>query len=281
MTLFIDRRKGSRELYNYIRDVPKELGVFDGDFELLGSGPENSPMIVGGEYKRFTEALTAMNDGRVYGTQIARMLQSYGRVYLLIEGRIRVANDGVLEYFVKKHKNKEIWYTAYGRDGRGWTAREFFGRLESIEEFTGVRVRFAEDKQGSARLLENIYRYWQKDYSDHRSWMAWDQSSTGRAVTNTLIPTSNLPLVTRCARELAGIGQGKAHAVGAEMKTLAQMVLASEDDWARVEMKSRIKTGPKKGSLRTSRFSKETIESILSEIWTGKTIKTNSNNKED
>lgn len=274
MTLYIDNRKGSKELYAYIRGVDKCLGVYDGDFELLGWGPDDAPIAVGGEYKTIQELLTSMRDGRVYGTQIARMLQVYQRVYLLVEGRWRVSQDGQLEFLhhvekLKRGALKEVWFKAFDRNGGGWTADEFFGRIESIEEFPGVRVRFAGDKYASADLLIRIYKYWSKLYSEHRSHMAWDQSNTGRQPQNVLLPTSQLPLVTRCARELMGIGQTKAHFIGSHFGTLANMVLAQEDEWAKVEIRTPAKNGAKRGSVRTQHLSTGTIGQIQREIWTG------------
>jgi hypothetical protein len=274
VTLCIDNRGGSRDLYRHIPpDIPKFMpkgsdGHYDGDFELLGWGPGDVPIAVGGEYKKLTESLTAMNDGRIYGTQIARMLQSYQRVYLIIEARLREADDGLLEYYAGKERGKEKWFAAYGREGKGWLAREFYSRIESIEEFLGVRVRYAEDVRAAARAVGHIYRYWTKLYSEHRSWAQWDQSHTGRNPGNILIPTSDLPLTVRWARELGNVGQLKAHYVGAYFgPNPGPMVLAGHEDWAKVSWQERFKTGPNKGKLREKHFSPESIGKILAEIW--------------
>lgn len=270
MTLYIDSRGGSCELPPHIRPhkVPVQtVHGLDGDFEFMGYGPGDLPIAIGGEHKKISECLTSMSDGRLTGTQAARMLQSYQRVYLVIQGRTRIAKDGTLEYFARKERNKEIWYTAYSRSGAGWQAYDFFARIASLEEFLGIRVHLTEDAAMSGALLAFWYRYWQKFYSDHKSWAQWDQSGTGRNTSNLMMPTSNLPIVTRWAREIRNIGQHKAHYVGSYFKTAANMVLAGKEEWSKVEWKEKIKRGPKAGSLQTKRFSEESVDKILAEIW--------------
>jgi ERCC4-type nuclease len=270
VTFFIDNRGGSSNLRYHLQGrVPVEMGRFDGDFEFLGSGPDDQPIAIGGEYKKISECATAMTDGRLTGTQIARMCQSYQRVYLVIEGRTRVGSDGTLEYYVRTEKRKEVWYTVYGRSGSaGFMAREFYSRLESMSEFAGVRVILTENIYETSYRLEQLYRYWTRPYSSHKSYSQWDQSKTGRQPGNLLLPTSDLPLATRWARELAGIGQHKAHFVGAHFQTGANLVLATESDWAGVEVRERVRTGPNAGRMRSKRLSTETIQKIMREIWT-------------
>jgi ERCC4-type nuclease len=263
MTLYVDKRAGSRELVAPLRrlKIPVEIGQYDSDVEFLGEGPDG-PLPIGIEHKTISDCLTSLSDGRLTGTQIPRMLDVYGRVYLIIEGRTRVAHDGILEVEL----NSGRWVSAYGRTGNGWTCREFFGRLDSIAEFTGVRILMTPSLEDSAARIAGLYHWWQKDYDTHASWRAWDQSREQRPQ-NTLLPTSRLPLAHRAARELYNVGQDKAGQIAAHFGSVGNMALATAEDWSRVSWVEKIRSGPNRGGIKRKHMTKETIARIMDEIW--------------
>jgi ERCC4-type nuclease len=262
--IYVDKRAGSRDLVQPIRAhrLPVTVGQFDSDVEFLGDGPDG-PTPIGIEHKTISDCLAALTDGRLTGTQIPRMLATYPRVYLMIEGVTRASKkDGLLEIGLPDGR----WVGAYGRTGSGWTAREYWARLHSIEEFTGVRVIQTRDVQDSAARIAALYHWWIKDYDQHASWKHWDQSREQRPA-NILMATSKLPLAIRWARELYNVGQEKAGQIAAHFGSPANMVLADERAWGKVSWVEKIRSGPNKGGIRQRKMTKETIHKIMSEIW--------------
>src|ERR1043165_4654864 len=138
MTILIDPRSGSKSLADHIPPALCQLSKdnLDGDFEFAASGPNGLIMPAGGEYKTISDFLTSSTDGRLWGTQLPRMLRSYSRVYLIIEGATRVSESGILETKQLDPVLRQYrWAPARGRKGEGWTAQEYWSRICSIEEF--------------------------------------------------------------------------------------------------------------------------------------------------
>src|SRR4051812_2144692 len=95
--IYIDPRAGSSALKAQLpRALVGENSNIPSDVEFVGYGPDG-PMLIGIEYKSVSDCLTSMTDGRLTGTQLPRMRESYDRRYLLIEGPLRVSADGILE----------------------------------------------------------------------------------------------------------------------------------------------------------------------------------------
>lgn len=255
MTIYIDKRKGSVALASYIqpRSLAK-LGQFDADIEFMGYLP-SGPAPIGIEYKSAItgDIFDSLTDGRLTGTQIPRMLGSYSVRYILIEGPTRVTPEGILEVSPMPGQ----WRQVFGRRGEGWTAREYWNRLERIAD-CGFRVKETHNIQQSAAWITSIYHGWSRPYDEHRSHLAWDQSGT-ELVNHALIQTSKLPLVMRWARELPSVGQDKAAYLANHFGSGAAMVLADENEWRKVKWK--VKSGKLHG------FGKAMIAKIMNEIW--------------
>jgi ERCC4-type nuclease len=273
--ILIDPRTGSKSLVDHIPPALCQLSKdnLDGDFEFAACGPGGVIMPVGGEYKTISDCLTSMTDGRLNGTQITRMLRTYSRVYLLIEGETRTSSAGILETRQwDRQAKKYLWAPARGRKGEGWTAQEFYGRLASLEEFGGVRIHRTgtsyppEDVKQSARWIVNLYHYWQKDYESHSSYKAWDRSGEAAKPMNLLTSTGDLPLVQRWAEKLPGIGEDKSKYVALHFRSAGAMARATDREWEKVEFVERIKTGKNAGQLRRKRMSTEKARAIVDAI---------------
>ena len=275
MTILIDPRAGSKALAEHI---PAPLCLLspvnlDADFEFAASGPDGI-MPVGGEYKTMSDFLTSVTDGRLCGTQLPRMLRTYSRVYLLIEGETRTSDTGILETRQWDREGKKyVWKAARGRKGEGWTAQEFYGRIASIEEFGGVRVCRTgtsyppKDIVQSARWIVALYHYWQKEYTEHSSYRAWDRSSEARSKPmNLLTTTSDLPLVQRWAEKLPGIGEDKSKYVAQHFRSAGRMARATDREWEKVEFVEKVKSGKNAGQLRRKRMSTERAREIVDQI---------------
>jgi len=258
MTIYVDNRAGSVALANYIQPRSLvQLGQFNADIEFLGWLPDG-PAAIGIEYKttRSSDIFNSLMDGRLTGTQIPRMVSTYPVRYLLIEGPVRATSDGLLEYCPYYGEWKQVFTSR----GKGLTAREYWSRLEGVAD-CGVRIKETYNIEQSASWIKDIYHRWSKSYEEHKSHLAWDRSHMPQSVVSPLdlVQTSKLPLVLRWARELDNVGQGKAPYLASHFKTAPAMVLADEQEWAKV--KWRVKGGKLKG------FGKDMIRKIMSEIW--------------
>lgn len=267
MTIFLDKRSGSINLETDLKshNVDVVQCLHDSDIEFLGYGPNEELMTIGVEYKLINDCVDAMTTGRLTGTQLARMVKTYQRWYLLIEGRLRTAADGVLEHSPAGLPGK--WFPVQGRKGRGWTAKEFWGRVASLEEFWGCRVHVSQTiEESAAWLVDTLYRYWTRPYSSHSSWAQWDQSRLNGPKLNVeamLGPTSELPLVQKWARDIDGIGVGKAGYVAQHFKSGLALAIATEDEWAKVSWVEKLRT---KSGYRRKKFSKKTIKGFMQQI---------------
>lgn len=259
MSILIDSRAGSVKLLDHIANSSPAPNLA-GDFEFLGCGPDSEMLFIGGEYKRVPDALDAMTTGRLTGTQIPRMLDVYSRVYLIIEGPTRVTDSGFLEY----SPYAGCWESARGREGGGWRYSEYRKRLESLSEFLGVRVYETHNIKETAKLITALADFWATPYEQHSSWRAWDRSQDPKRVLNRLVPTGELPLVQRVASEISGIGEKRSAYVAQFFPSVASMVMAQEEDWAKVRWLERLKS---KTGTRAKKFSPETIAKIRSELW--------------
>lgn len=281
MTIYLDPRAGSQQLLSALRsfDVAVDSSrQLDADVEFLAWGPDG-PMLAGIEYKLLStgDMLTSMTDGRLTGTQLPRMMAAYQRLYLLVEGPRRVDDEGVLEISPRAG----MWVAAHGRKGEGWTAHEYWSRLESIREFFtaaghDVRIIESHNRRESAHIIVTLYRYWQKSYSEHASYRQRDHSNSSRqhaapqARADMLFgsTTSNLPLCQRWAEELPGIGIGKGGYVAQHFgQSPGAMVMGDAAEWRRVTFMEKLK---RQEGYRRTHLSKERAAEIVAAMWPGK-----------
>src|SRR3990170_3568798 len=87
----IDTRAGSNELIDPLSNlgVPVESGILaSGDIEILGNGPNGTPLLVGIEYKKIPDLIACVRSGR-FADQLRGMRDTYLISWLLIEGRLK------------------------------------------------------------------------------------------------------------------------------------------------------------------------------------------------
>lgn len=281
MTIYIDLSAGSRNLPPYMTPfgIPV-VGVPPGrmrtDIEWLGQ-TGLGPTPIGAEHKSAVtgDIFTAMSDGRLTGTQLPKAIRAYPWIrYLIIEGPTRRSHkDGLLE--VSKQRGK--WESAAARKGQRFTWEEYRNRIESIGEFFSYphcsgRTVVVEtiDVYETAAWIARAYHYWQKPYEQHQSARQWDRSGLADSYVSQadvlLSTTSRIPLATRWAREIDGIGQSKAAFVGQHFKSGRALANASAAEWELVECRDKIHSGPKAGQLRAKHFGKEMIAKFVKQI---------------
>lgn len=224
----LDDRTGSRDLYLPLikEGVPVQLGRMEyGDLSWAGRGPEGIPQIVGVEYKTVEDVIKCIGDGRFAGHQLPGLLQTYNYVWLMVAGRVRSGQGGILQV---SHISGR-WFDA-GFGGRQFRYSDYDHWLTTIELRGGVRVKRVGDGMEAAASLSAMYRWWTaKEWEDHRGHLGFD---TTRDLESALLRKPSL--LRRLAKELPGIGWTKSASVASQFSTTIDMVAASETEWANI-----------------------------------------------
>lgn len=160
--ILIDSRVGSRELQADIRalGIDAELeDKLDSDFQFTGNG-EYGPILVGIERKTIADMLQSMRDRRLAGHQIGCMLETYDVSILLIEGYWRrQRGTGLLEV------RNGAWMAARGNHH----FNELVSFICSLRSIAGVHILRTGDEEESAAWIAAEYRWWQKEWTEHRT----------------------------------------------------------------------------------------------------------------
>jgi ERCC4-type nuclease len=199
------------------RPVPVELTHLDfADFAFAGVGHDAEPLMVGIERKSIltSDLLNSIQEGRLK-KQLSGMLERYEYRYLLVEGIYRRGETGGLEIL------KGSWRSVHGKLPYAYLENH----LTSLEVAFGVHVRKSQSEADTAKVVVDLYRYWQKP--EHTSCVALSPVS---------FPVGYKPnLVTLWVKDLQGVGLKRALAVGKMFKTPEQFMAAGEKEFREVE----------------------------------------------
>jgi len=237
--ILVDRRTGSGELAGPLRAAgcPVEVCTLDyGDVAFIGNGPGNEPVAIGIERKTLNDMLTSIQNLRWAGHQLPGLCESYGWVWLIIEGLYRpetgsgaLQSAGSLDNETPFLRGK--WFDAgYGRNR--FMYRELDHYLTTLETHAAVRVRRSSNEYETVKIISSLYSWWTtKDYDEHRSHLALD---TIIARDSRLMIRPSVPRMI--AAQLPGVGYEKSEAVvrhfGGSVRTMVQ---ASVKDWMAVK----------------------------------------------
>lgn len=226
--ILVDRRTGSVDLAGYLSSLRIETKVVTldyGDVAFCGSGPEGQ-ILVGIEVKKVKDALACMVDGRFAGHQLPGLREQYGRfAWLLVEGVYNADYKTGILMVPKGKKRQEAHIGA-----RRFMYRDFDSWLTTMELRGGVHVKRSGSRAETARIIANLYGWFNhKDWEEHHSHLTLSTVSADAAA---LVHPS---IVRRVAAELPGIGWRKSQEVARKFKTIEEMVLADEREWATIE----------------------------------------------
>lgn len=224
--LLLDRRIGSADLQSPLTSlgVPVEIVTLDfADCAFLGHGPlGEGSMQIGVEIKQIRDLLNSIQDGRFSGHQLPGLLRQFDVAWLIVEGLWRPAADGLLEIY-----RRGKW-EALELGARRYTYKEPDAYLTTLEMKTGIRVRRTANRDETAHVIANLYRWWtNKSWEQHRSHLSLHRPADATF----LLPP---PLRRRIAGELPGIGHEKSAAVAAHFGSTRAMVNADEKEWVKV-----------------------------------------------
>jgi ERCC4-type nuclease len=200
--------------------VTARLGKLEsGDASFSGRGPHGDVM-VGIEMKTVAGLLTDMTTGRFAGHQVPLMQRAYPYRYLILEGAMRPASDGMLEV----PRGGQNWWSPSPRI----MYTDFLKFIEDIDLRAGFHIRRTWNKNDTIYHLAAEYGSWQKEWKAHRALKHFNESPGGVVL---LSP----PTLTRLwARDLPNVGWDRSEAVAKRFKTPLALAQAGIDEWLSV-----------------------------------------------
>lgn len=219
----IDNRIGSKELKPHIdKAIKTELTRMDyGDVSFLGKGPNDSLMAVGVERKATKDLLSSMTSGRLSGHQLIGLLQSFGVVYLLVEGIFQTdPKSGLLSHY----RNKGWVPIELGL--RRFTGREVNNYLNTLSILCGVNVIRTPNLHASGMWISDTYKWWQKPWEKHSAHKSFVITKPGVILTTP-------PFIQRVIKEFTGIAWTHSENISKIYPTLIDLALASQEDLER------------------------------------------------
>lgn len=186
-------------------------------------------VMVGVEIKSVPDVLQCIDTGRFAGHQLPGLRESYHHSWLVVEGKWRASEHGVLQLMRwDRAAQRYRWGDAqFGRKDRSWMYSELQHWLTTMDVCGGIRIARTDDRDETARWIAALYWWWQKDWQQHKSLR--------------VIPAPREPKIGRlndvakAAAMLPGIGYDKARKVGDRFASIEEMVLADVDEWASIK----------------------------------------------
>ncbi len=239
----VDSRVGSAEVFPHFRSGIAKLGHLEfADFAFTGRGPLGVPVPIGVERKRIPDLVQSMKTGRLAEHQLPGLLEHYGEVWVIVEGRYRAnPKTGILQIYQKRRN-------VLGLDVRKTrtAARDLIAGTEVVTESAvegymitlstqaAVRVMKTDGPKETARFVERLWNWWAKPWEGHRSLAAMHEIQLRK----------NATPVERVAAVIPGVGPLRARKVADRFATVHEMVGAKPADWLGID-------GIGKGTLKS------------------------------
>lgn len=233
--VLVDNRIGSKDLIPHLEhwQIPCQLSTLEfGDAAFCGSGPDGG-LLIGVEIKAVGDALLCMDDGRFAGHQLPGLVQTYARVWLVVEGAYSVQQSSARLTMVRSGKRSKL--AGYGERKHNYSGLTNW--LTTMEECGGVRVRQTVNRAETAAFIGCLYHWWSKPYDRHRSHLALHKQHKFPVKTNQPAGTFLVKpsLLRRIASELPGIGWTRSGAVAQHFQTVERMMEATVQEWMEVD----------------------------------------------
>lgn len=228
MTIYLDDRAGSIDLHPHLPKSRTQLCRLDfGDVAFEGKGADG-PVSVCVEYKKIPDIVDCIHSGRFAAHQLPGMVKDYDVVYLLIEGRFKARYDGILQWY---NPTKKKWNMPFsgGPKGKPTTEHEFLAWITTMEYQGGCHIRWSNDTKQSARIINALFRWWQKEYAKHKSLNVFND--TGPKHASLFIP---IPLSRKVASQFDGVGWEKSKALADTFPTVFDLAIADIKDLMKV-----------------------------------------------
>lgn len=222
--ILIDDRAGSVELSAHL---PEALVVRleYGDVMITGQGPDGE-VDVGIERKRIGDLVNSMTSGRLSGHQVPGMLEAYYHSYLIVEGQWK-ENKCNGELITRRGKD----WAPLNRGGYKYSATGIWQYIMTLEQMCGMTVRVTKDIHDTCYTVQQIHRWWEKDWEKHTGHLQMHKQGPERAALGVRKPS----LLRRMASELPGVGWKRSLEVERRFGTIECLMLATETELMEIE----------------------------------------------
>ena len=224
--IWIDNRKGSKELLSKIPlpATKKQLKRMEfGDVAFTGNGP-NGPCLVGIERKTVGDLLKSIDSGRLSGHQLPGLLNSFDKVYILVEGIWRTdPKTGIMETY----KYRGWKPVQFGQ--RKFMGKEVHNYLTTLSVMCGVVAHRTESIIQSGMWISDLFGWWDKPWEKHKGL---------KQFTFELPPVAYIKkptLAHRIIKELEGVGWERGKLISQQYPTIHSMMAASREDFASIK----------------------------------------------
>jgi ERCC4-type nuclease len=223
--LTVDDRVGSVELADCLRAMHVEVEVKRlsfADFAFDGHGPKG-PCTIGVERKRLRDLLCCIQDSRFAAHQLPGLIETYDHCYLIVEGKWSV--DPKTEELIEVCKDG--WRPVRLGPSHDTRYCEVDNYLNSIATMSSCRVKTSTCPAETVMQLVDLYHWWQKSWSNHKSLKVLRKEPPKFSFFN----PSTCQLMASC---LPGVGYERSGAVAAKFRTPINMVLGTAAEWMEV-----------------------------------------------
>lgn len=240
MLLLIDDRAGSKELAKSFNEDEVILTRLDyGDIAFQGNGPDGT-VAIGIEHKRIDDVAACVKSGRFTGTQLPGMMEHYAFSILIIEGKWGMdRTKGGRGGLIKPRSNGRSIYLGlpFGAFDNWLTMISICSMLSG----SPCIVKRSMNKSESVQMIIDVYRLFQKEWDQHRSFWRPDTTLLQRAEKNVPLieygpgdPGYPKHILRRFLFQIDGFGEDTATQLAEQFGTLENAMAATTKDWTSV-----------------------------------------------
>lgn len=248
--IFVDDRAGSAALVNYAplddTSIAQLTRLDSADAMFVGNGPTGN-LLVGVEVKRIDELIAAQQSGRLT-TQVERMLDTYGRNYLMYYGILSTDNNDCLMYCdfssdLPYHRANAV-YASFGAPiddainaGRRVPYAYLFNLLSDLDE-SGIRCVHCTAYADVSTYIGRLHRVWSKPWVSRTYLRTIDNSQPKPLIpryATDKVEHERIRLFVAVVSHLPGMGYTRALAVAKHFQSMRTLFNATRLDLMSVD----------------------------------------------
>lgn len=217
--IFVTESPNDRDLIPLLGPLAVPVPIEFGDVNFFGYWTGWDGIRICGERKKLSDMLNSIQSGR-HLNQIRMARESgFEFIFLILEAIIRPSREfGVLEE----------------RRGNGWISHNVAyslldDYLNEIAWYGDIRVFRSTSPRETVQHIKSVYKAFRKPPEDHHMLQKFYVPPTPSVGL-----TRRPQLVSRMAKELPGVGWGRAKEVEKAFKSPTEMVMASEEEWEKI-----------------------------------------------
>lgn len=189
-----------------------------GDFRFLGNGPNGTLVRVAVERKTWSDLMSSIASGRLFGDQLPGLLENYDDIYIYVEGESRINKDvnsskfGAIEY-----RDKKGWTAGYGNAVPWHYIKKKIINLEHC----GIKFDYPTTPESTALFVSTLYQWYTSK--------AWEEHTSHRQLKTPVFKVKRGNWTTAVARAL-GLGDTSSRMVQDKYGSPNLFTASSPDD---------------------------------------------------